>query len=165
MGSIPREMKQPMEVGEHLELLVGRKVAVRPGPVIDAKSSLVVCATYDRDGGELACVLMCELPVAAGLSAALTLMPPGVAKDAVRSGGLDRAMMDNFSEVANICAQLVQVTSYPRSTMSGTFQSGMGIPEEIMSFLESAELRGDYMVDMMPYAQGSMAMFIKKPVY
>ncbi len=61
----------------------------------------------DSDGGEAAlCVV--ETPIASGLSAALTMMPPAAAAEWASSGALPDALSESFHEVANVLAKVVR---------------------------------------------------------
>jgi len=52
--------------------------------------------------GELAALFVADLPFCCWSGAALALLSPGLAQDAIKAGKLDQALQDNFAEVANV---------------------------------------------------------------
>lgn len=63
-------------------------------------------AIYTTGQGRLVGACRCDFPLAASMGAALTLMPAGVAKEAVEAQDLPGELRGNFGEVMNIVAQL-----------------------------------------------------------
>jgi len=53
-------------------------------------------------GGELAALFVADLPLCSWSGAALALLPPGLAQDAIKVGKLDQGLQENFAEVANV---------------------------------------------------------------
>jgi len=52
--------------------------------------------------GELAALFVADLPFCSWSGAALALLPPGLAQDAIKAGKLEQALQENFAEVANV---------------------------------------------------------------
>jgi hypothetical protein len=52
--------------------------------------------------GELGALFVADLPFCCWSGAALALLPPGLAQDAIKAGKLDQALQENFAEVANV---------------------------------------------------------------
>jgi hypothetical protein len=62
---------------------------------------------YVTDDGQPVALCACDLAFAANSGAALSMLPPGVAKDSLKSGQLTEVMLANLREVMNICTRLV----------------------------------------------------------
>lgn len=90
---------------EGLLRLPVRVARAREGP---ARQVARWTADYvDAEGGDAAlCVV--ETPIASGLSAALTMMPPAAAAEWASSGALPDALSESFHEVANVLAKIVR---------------------------------------------------------
>lgn len=52
--------------------------------------------------GELAALLVADLQFCAWSGAALALLPPGLAQDAIKAGKLDQSLQENYAEIANV---------------------------------------------------------------
>jgi hypothetical protein len=91
-----------------LEPLLGRMVKVQPlnGPV-----GLAVSGIYRTDDGRIAGTCGFDLPLAASVSAALGLFPVSMVRQALATRSLDGPLMDDFGEVLNICARLINDVS------------------------------------------------------
>ncbi|MFK8031501.1 MAG: hypothetical protein AB8G18_14790 [Gammaproteobacteria bacterium] len=64
-----------------------------------------VALYYDKEG-ELAGLCCCDLPMAAGLGAALSMIPPATAQDMVKEGTLTDMADSNLYEVMNMFSSL-----------------------------------------------------------
>jgi hypothetical protein len=95
----------PEAVARLLRDLFGKAVAPKKGAAM-APSTKVCAGTYVDDTGKLVGVCVCDLPLSASIGAALALIPPGAAADAVKTGKLPDEMLDNLREVLNILASL-----------------------------------------------------------
>jgi hypothetical protein len=83
--------------------LLGRPVQVTAAAKAPVPAAV---ASYIDDQGALVAVATCDLELACGAGGALSMMPPGVIKDALKSKAIDEAMGENLQEVLNVAAQL-----------------------------------------------------------
>ena len=65
-------------------------------------------ARYGTPGGATWVYWIVDLPAAAGLGAALSLIPAGTAQAAAKEGKFTEALLDNFREVMNVGASMLQ---------------------------------------------------------
>lgn len=87
---------------------------VKPGKKFDlTPASGAWAGLYiGKDNAPLAiCVVDAALAGSAG--AALSMLPPGVAKDAVKTKELTDVMVQNLREIMNICSRLVMTDTSP----------------------------------------------------
>jgi len=96
----------PAELEKLLSGLLMRavKVAKVPG---ESPGSPCAVALYRTDEPVLELAVLCDVPLAASLAAALTVVPAGAVKDCVAAGGLDDSLRENFAEVMNVVARFV----------------------------------------------------------
>jgi hypothetical protein len=75
-------------------------------------ASVVAAGVYGADApGSLPKVIwLVDLQAACSLAAALSMLPPAVADEAVAQGILSDALLENFQEVMNIGASLMRVS-------------------------------------------------------
>jgi hypothetical protein len=93
------------EMEKLLAGLVMRDIKVKnadakPGP-------LAAVALYRTEEPTQEVVALCELPLAASLAAALSVVPVGAVKDAVAAGQLEESLRQNLAEVMNVLARFV----------------------------------------------------------
>ena len=119
-------------------------------------------AAYRDDQGALGAAIVCELEVAASMSAALTLVSPEVCREVVQSGKMDDATSENFQEVMNICTQMVRVPGASRVTLGETQQTAEGLTQDMKDLMRDAEYRIAFHVEIPNYDSGRLALFIKK---
>lgn len=81
-----------------------------------------VTGVYRFDDGVTAATCACELALAASAGAAFTPIPAEVATSAVATRNLTGLLLENFHEILNICAQLLndQVTTHVTLSDVGT---------------------------------------------
>lgn len=87
----------------------GLEVTESASPVSDLSKS--IAAFYVDDAGEPQRALVCDLAFSNATGAALTMIPPGVVKDAIKDGEIPGNFMANLHEVLNICVNLFSETS------------------------------------------------------
>ncbi len=90
-------------IGALLTDLLSRQAEVAPSP---SGATAVVVAEYITDDDTLSALFLCDLPLAAATAAALPMLPPDVAKDAVKDGELGDVLAENLHEVLNVAATL-----------------------------------------------------------
>ena len=159
LGKPPRPMPVPESVRDMIADLIGRSVEVdkrrTPLEFDDENTPLQTAAYLDAHGSVLgACVA--DLPLAASVGAALAMMPPAVAEDAVRQGSLEEGLADNWHEVANILTRLL---NGPCVTHLRIGETTAGVPDEVRSLTERATSARHFAVSVMGYPGGSISFY------
>lgn len=135
-----------------LSELLGRDVEVKPARVKLGLAGAAAVAVYTTDPPGPVGHWACDLPSAASVAAALSLTPPGVASEAVKSKVLSDALAENLGEVMNVGARLfpsdgLRVTL--REVRSGTSLAAL-----------AAHTRLDVEVAVKGYPLGVMCFFV-----
>ena len=94
-----------LELEKLLAGLLMREVKVKPSE--SAPGDPCSVALYRSDAPELEVAVLCDLPLAASMAAALSVVPPGAVKDAVAAAGLGEPLRQNLAEVMNVLARFV----------------------------------------------------------
>lgn len=105
---------RPAEVVPVLKDLLGRQVAIKELPPVKSTDGMYVIGTYDREDGSLAAACALDLQLSASLSAALTLVPSGIADESVRAGKLEEMLEENLHEVLNVAGRFFNSLKSPR---------------------------------------------------
>lgn len=102
-------MKLTLPTAQQLEralaLLMRRDVEATTQPVATRCRFAAAGNYYGGDGATLAW-MAADLPLAAHMGAALSLVPADAAQDCVKAGALDGTLRENFAEVLNVSACL-----------------------------------------------------------
>jgi hypothetical protein len=119
-----------------LTALLGKKVEVTEGRV----GSLGILthkavATYVTDEGSMTALCLCDLELASRAGAALSLLPEGVALESVRRIKMEENLLENFSEVMNVAASVLNVSGLPHLTLREVHPPKESLPEEIKSLI------------------------------
>ncbi len=83
-------------------------LTVKAAPKLDlgAKAGLYF-GVYVTDDGMPAALCACDTAFAANTGAALSMLPPNVAKESIKTRELTEVMLANLHEVMNICTRFV----------------------------------------------------------
>lgn len=140
--------------------LVGRSVAVRPGPIqaldVTAPSYL---AGYRFDDGAVAAVVVADLRLSAAAAGAIGMMPPAEMRSEVdEAGKLDGDLLDFFHEVVNVGAKLLNSPTTPHVTLRDL----VAVPGEVSGDLAEVALeprvREDWRVEVDGYGEGTLTL-------
>lgn len=105
---------KPEAIQQLFSGLLGRTVAVRRAAAPQALTAGTgVVAEYVDDAGAVVAVVVCDLALACASGAALSLMPPNVAAEAIAAGKPSGAVLDNVREVLNVLASVLHSDSSP----------------------------------------------------
>lgn len=156
---MPQEFVKPdlESISTLLQMFLGDGVSVADGDPSDLSDRFV--ATYVNDSNDLVALCACDLPFVAYTGAALSMVPAGVANDAIASQSITDVMADNFHEVMNICSTLMMSDSSSHLRLDKTL-----VPESsadpISKLQEGAEQSTAFSVDIPGYGNGSVAFLI-----
>ena len=92
-------------IKELLGGLLGDGTVVRPGPAA-RKAEPAVVADYVNDEGVAQARLICDLSLANSAGAALTMIPPPVAQEAIKKQEVPETILVNLQEILNICVNV-----------------------------------------------------------
>lgn len=143
-------------VAKLITSLAGKNVTAKIGPAakqIPKGAAVAVCVD---EMPHAVAVILADVPFAAAAGAALAMIPPSAAQDAVRAGGLPPNIADNFREVANIMCSLL-TASGGRGVRLAEF-SVTGVPPAADAVLGAAGARLDLEVDVQGYGKGQLSI-------
>ncbi len=139
-----------------LEMIFGPEI-----DVTESKDSLednVNGATFIDKDNNLVAMCFSDMPFTAYSGAALSMIPAGVANDAVKEGQLTDMMKANFFEVMNICSKLMMRDGGPHLRLDKVLEKGetdahkTGIEEHAKSFR--------FVVDIPSYGTGKIGFLV-----
>jgi len=133
-------------------------LTVKPGPKLDASpKSSAYFGVYVSDAGTPVALCGCDIAFAANTGAALSMLPPNVAKEAAKDKELTPVMLANLHEVMNICTRLVLRDDSPHLKLKE--MCGIAaLPADAASILNAPNGRADFEVGLGKYGGGVISV-------
>jgi len=149
------------DVRDMLTGLVGKPVAVNPGaPVTPAPGKPVAVAVYVDPQMAINALCVMDLGAAAYTGAALALLPPGGAQDAVEEDGeLTSLLVDALHEVVNVLSALFNTPGAPHSKLHKLYAPGDDLPGDIAGMLANFN-RIDLAIEVPGYGKGALSLVL-----
>jgi hypothetical protein len=149
------------DVRDMLTGLVGKDVAVSPGsPVTPTPSQPVAVAVYVDPHLAVNALCVLDLGAAAYTGAALALLPPGGAQDAVEEDReLTGMLVEALHEVVNVLSALLNVPGAPHSKLHKLYAPGEDLPGDIAAMLANWN-RLDLAIDVPSYGKGAISLVL-----
>ena len=149
------------DVRDMLTGLVGKPVAVNPGaPVTPAPGKPVAVAVYVDPQMAINALCVMDLGAAAYTGAALALLPPGGAQDAVEEDGeLTSLLVEALHEVVNVLSALFNTPGAPHSKLHKLYSPGDELPGDIAGMLANFN-RIDLAIEVPGYGKGALSLVV-----
>ena len=149
------------DVRDMLTGLVGKAVAVSPGgPVTPTPEKPVAVAVYVDPHMAVNALCVMDLGAAAYTGAALALLPPGGAQDAVEEDHeLTGMLVEALHEVVNVLSALFNVPGAPHSKLHRLYAPGEDLPGDIEGLLANFN-RLDLVIEVPGYGKGAISLLL-----
>jgi hypothetical protein len=135
-------------------------LVVKTGAKLDVSSkSTGWVAVYVDDEGKPVALCACNIAFAANTGAALSMLPPGVAKDSIKTGQLTEVMLANLREVMNICTRLVLHEGTVHVRLD-TVCPAAKLPAAAAAIAAAPKARIDFEVTLGKYGNGMLAALV-----
>jgi hypothetical protein len=159
VGTVP--LPAAKDVRDMLTGLVGKPVAVNPGaPVTPTPDKPVAVAVYVDPHMAINALCVMDLGAAAYTGAALALLPPGGAQDAVEEDGeLTSLLVEALHEVVNVLSALFNTPGAPHSKLHKLYAPGDDLPGDIEGLLANFN-RIDLAIEVPGYGKGAMSLVL-----
>jgi len=149
------------DVKDMLSGLVGKPVAVNPGPpVTPTEKSPVSVAVYVDPGMAINALCVMDLPASAYTAGALALLPPGGCQDAVEEDGeLTSMLVEALHEVVNVLSAMFNVPGAPHSKLHKLYAPGEDLPGDVAGMLANFN-RIDLAIEVPGYGKGGLSLVL-----
>jgi hypothetical protein len=135
--------------------LLGRKVSSRVCGPNERVRYPFGAAVYDSADHTLTVVVLYELGTACSLAAALSLLPPAVAAESVKSGTLSEQLRENFHEVMNVASHYLAGTGL-RISLQTVFPPPEVAPPKLLKGALTGASRIDLELSIAGYEGGRL---------
>jgi hypothetical protein len=134
-------------------------LSVKPGPKLDASpKSNCYFGVYVSDTDKVVALCGCDMAFAANSGAALSMLPPNVAKEAAKDKELTPVMLANLHEVMNICTRLMLRDDTPHIKLRQLCVV-TALPPAAAEILGAPKGRADFEVAIGKYGAGVLSVF------
>ena len=149
------------DVRDMLTGLVGKPVAVNPGaPVTPTPDKTVSVAVYVDPHMAINALCVMDLGASAYTGAALALLPPGGAQDAVEEDGeLSGLMVEALHEVVNVLSALFNTPGAPHSKLHELYPTTDELPADLVGMLAGFN-RTDLAIEVPGYGKGALSLVL-----
>lgn len=149
----------PEAYGRLLTELLGKKVAIKKATAVMGPTEVRGVAPYVDTGKLVHYAAAADGAFIAGIGAALAMIPPNVAADAVRGPKLPENLVENAYEVLNIGASVFNdIEGTPIHVKISKLMT-TPIPDEVIGKLGKAPARVDLVVGVPGYPDGKVSLF------
>jgi hypothetical protein len=149
------------DVRDMISGLVGKEVSVSPGaPVTPEPNRPVTIAIYTAPDMAVNALCVMDLGASAYTAAALALLPPGGAQDAVEEDKeLSPMLLEALHEVVNVLSALFNTPGAPHSKLNRLVPDGEQVPGDIAGMLAGFN-RLDLAIDVTGYGKGALSLVL-----
>ena len=145
-------------IGRLLGEILGHSVTAKkrpPNPLSGPGTRVIAVFESDNDAVVAACV--CDLTLAVEMGAALVMLPPAAAQEAVTAGKCSANLMENLAEVLNMCRPWFQQNG-AHIRCPQLYQTPCAMPAPVAHLLRAPKQRLDLDVTVSGYRSGKMTM-------
>ncbi len=149
------------EIRDLLVNLLGREVTLRPAtPLVVSARKPASVAVYVDARLVVRAVIACDLPLSAYAAAAIALMPPPSAEEALERRMLGEVLTENLYEVLNVGASLFNVGAAPHLRLLDLHAAGNPMPGEVLMRTLTLGRREDLEVEIAGYGTGRLSVIL-----
>ena len=133
-------------------------LSVKAGAKLDASpKSNCYFGVYVSDAGAPVALCGCDIAFAANSGAALSMLPPNVAKEATKDKELTPVMLANLHEVMNICTRLMLRDDSPHLKLRELCAIA-ALPPPAAAILGAPKGRADFEIAITKYGTGALSV-------
>jgi hypothetical protein len=112
-------------------------------------------AVFRSANGDHVGACWCDLSLANIVGAALSLMPPNVAKEATAKGEISELVLENLAEVMNVGSHLWVEQAHGAVSLERVFRLPSDeVPEAVINFYKDSERKFEFGIEVKGYGTG-----------
>lgn len=127
---------------------------------VDLGANNLFFGLYLDDDDTPVTLVVCDLPFSAYMGSSMTMLPPPVAADVIKSGKLEDMMVSNLKEVMNIVSRLFMLRGSDHLRFSTLHPASESLPETVSSLLVNIERQVFFDVEVPRYGSGKVGFVV-----
>ncbi len=144
-------------VNELFAMLLGKRCKVaKDKPMGRRPGEAAAIGVYVDDAGELVAAVVCDIALAGAAGTALSMLPPKLAKDCIRTKRLPDNVAENLYEVLNVGASLFNSARTPHVKLLEVVQEPARPSKEVQALLRKPGTRMDLSIAVNGYEPGKI---------
>jgi hypothetical protein len=149
---------EPFQLRETLEMMLGRQVAVSTAGQVPPEGAIpAAVGGYIDDDDELRGCAWIDLPLAAAMGAALSMVPREQVDACLESGVLPEEFQGNLHETLSVASALLNDQGAPAVHSRPLELLEAGLSQEVLDLLADPRAGGYYTVDIEEYGSGLLS--------
>ncbi len=115
---------------------------------------------YLDDSDKPVTLVVCDLSFAAYMGSSMTMLPPPVAADVIKSGKLEDMMVGNLQEVMNIVSRLFMLRDGAHLRFSTLHPATEALPDTVSALLGNVDQQVFFDVEVPRYGSGKVGFIV-----
>lgn len=145
------------QVNDLFAMLLGKRCKItNDKPMGRRPGESAAIGIYVDDAGELVAAVVCDIALAGAAGTALSMLPPKMAKDCIRTKRLPEAVSENLYEVLNIGASLFNSARTSHVKLLEVVHEPARPSKEVQLLLRKPSQRMDLSVEVTGYDAGKI---------
>ncbi len=157
----PMHLPTPKQLRDLLTELLGREVAVSPGtPLAPSADAPATFSVFVDNSLTICALIVVDLDLSAHAGAAIGLMPPPTAREAIEEKSLPDTMKENLYEVLNIASAMFNIEGARHTKLHEVYHTGDPVPPLILGKAFTLGQREDLNVSVTGYGPGRVSLVL-----
>ena len=136
------------------------KLDVQDCDPVDLEADDLFFGLYLDDSDKPVTLVACNLAFAAYMGSSMTMLPPPVAADVIKSGKLEEMMVGNLKEVMNIVSRLFMLRDGEHLRFSTLHPATEAFPDSVSGLLANVEKQVFFDVEVPRYGTGKVGFIV-----
>ena len=149
------------EVGDLFQMLLGKRCKVSKGrPLTSRPADQAAVGIYADDDGKIVAAIVVDIGLAGTAGTALSMLPPGIAKDVTRTKRLPENVAENLYEVLNVSASLFNDTRSRHVRLTTMVHGRTPVPKDVAMLIRKPKTRMDMNIEVQGYPTKGRVSFM-----
>ena len=127
---------------------------------IDLGAENLFFGLYLDDDDNPVTLAVCDLPFSAYMGSSMTMLPPPVAADVIKSGKLEDMMVGNLKEVMNIVSRLFMLRGGSHLRFTTLHPATESLPDTVSGLLVNIKKQVFFDVEVPRYGTGKVGFLV-----
>lgn len=127
---------------------------------IDLGAENLFFGLYLDDDDNPVTLVVCDLPFSAYMGSSMTMLPPPVAADVIKSGKLEDMMVGNLKEVMNIVSRLFMLRGGSHLRFTTLHPATESLPDTVSGLLVNIKKQVFFDVEVPRYGTGKVGFLV-----